>query len=64
MEVNETSQEEQDNKAQNGSLWGTSVSPGRREKEMSKESGVGITDMHSSSSPRIPGTWRTALLPP
>lgn len=45
--------------AQNGSLWGASVSPGPREKKASKQSEGDITD----SSPRLPGTCRTAHLP-
>lgn len=47
MEVNETSKEEKDDVAQNGTLWETSVSPGSREKEISKESEVDITDICS-----------------
>lgn len=44
MEVNETSQKEKDNMAQTGTLWETNVSPGPREKEISKDSEVNITE--------------------
>lgn len=64
MEVNEMSQKEQDNMAQNSSLWGTSVSPAPREKEISKEGDIDITEIHSYPVPLDFGTWRSDLLPP
>lgn len=43
MGVNETSKEEKDDAAENGTLWETNVLPELREKEISKESEVDIT---------------------
>lgn len=44
MGINETSKEEKDDAAEIGTLWETNVLPELREKEISKESEVDITD--------------------